>query len=326
MTHGLVTIFGGSGFIGRYATKALIDAGFSVRIAVRTPENAQDMVGAYKQGFVEIVEADIRNSASVDAAVAGSDAVINLVGILYEEAGQTFSAAQLDGSLNVVKAAAKKEINRFVQMSAIGAHEGGKAAYAHTKGKADRLVRDTLPSAVILRPSIVFGPEDDFFNRFAELASSPVSKIAPFLPAIGGGKTLLQPVYVGDVADAIVAALINDDARGQTYELGGPQQYSFKDLYRFISEQIERKRYPLTLPFFVAKPMGAVMNTVWKAPFLPMWKLFGPPPITGDQVEMLKTDNVVSERALTLADLGINAPTSIETVVPDYLSRFRPKS
>ncbi|MEL7232685.1 MAG: complex I NDUFA9 subunit family protein [Pseudomonadota bacterium] len=323
---GLVTIFGGSGFIGRYATAALLKAGFSVRVAVRTPENAQDMVRSGEGGTVEVVAADIRDVASVEGAIEGADAVVNLVGILYEQGGQSFAAAQRDGAVNVAKAAAAAGISRFVQMSAIGAQEGANAAYADTKGEAERLVQEAVPHAVILRPSIVFGPEDDFFNRFAELASGPVSRIAPFLPAIGGGTTLLQPVYVGDVASAIVASLTRDDVAGKTFELGGPQSYSFKELYRFISETIERKRYPLTLPLFVAKPMGMVMSGVWNAPFLPMWKVFGPPPITGDQVEMLKTDNVVSEGALTLADLGLAEPASIEEVVPDYLARFRPKA
>ncbi|MEM1035550.1 MAG: complex I NDUFA9 subunit family protein [Pseudomonadota bacterium] len=322
----LVTIFGGSGFIGQYATRALIRAGFRVRIAVRTPDNAQHLVDPDNRASVEIVKADIRDFASVERAVEGADAVVNLVGILYEQGGQSFAAAQRDGAVNVAKAVAEAGLSRFVQMSAIGAQEGAKAAYADTKGEAERLVQEAVPHAVILRPSIVFGPEDDFFNRFAELASSPVSHIAPFLPAIGGGQTLLQPVYVGDVADAIVASLTRDDVAGKTFELGGPERYSFKALYRFISEAIKRKRYPLTLPFFVAKPMGMVMSGVWNVPFLPIWTVFGPPPITGDQVEMLKTDNVVSNGALTLADLGLSEPASIEAIVPNYLTKYQPKA
>ncbi|MEL8055522.1 MAG: complex I NDUFA9 subunit family protein [Pseudomonadota bacterium] len=322
----LVTIFGGSGFIGQYATRALIKAGFRVRIAVRTPDNAQSLADSDGSGSIEIVKADVRDFASVTRAIEGAAAVVNLVGILYEQGGQSFAAAQRDGAVNVAKAAAAAGISRFVQMSAIGANEGAKAAYADTKGEAERLVREVVPEAVVLRPSIVFGPEDDFFNRFAELASSPVSHIAPFLPAIGGGETLLQPVYVGDVAQAIVAGLTRDDIAGKTYELGGPERYSFKALYRFISDTIKRKRYPLTLPFFVAKPMGMMMSGVWNVPFLPMWTVFGPPPITGDQVEMLKRDNVVSDGALTLADLGLNEPASIEAIVPDYLAKYQPKA
>ncbi|MEL6663995.1 MAG: complex I NDUFA9 subunit family protein [Pseudomonadota bacterium] len=318
MAKGLVTLIGGSGFIGRYATRALVEAGYRVRVACRRPNVAQDVKVAGPPGWVDLVQANVRNPDSLRRAMEGADAVVNLVGILFESGKQTFSSAQEDGAKNAAQIAKDLGVSRFVQISAIGADPDGKAAYARTKAAGEQAVREAFPDAVILRPSIVFGPEDQFFNRFADMA-----RFAPALPAIGGGKTRFQPVYAGDVADAIVCAVMREDAAGKTYELGGPSVYTFNELYDFIFETIDRKRLKAPLPFFIAKPMGMAAGAIWRIPFLPLHSVFGPPPITGGQVDMLRHDNVVAEDALTLADLGVTEIESIESIVPTYLWRFR---
>lgn len=324
MAKGLVTLFGGSGFIGRYAARTLVEAGYRVRVAVRRPHLAGEVRLAGAPGWVDIVQANIRDKESVAKAVDGADAVVNLVGILFEKGRQSFEGAQRDGAINVAEACRDAGIERFVHISAIGANPESKADYAETKGEAETAIREILPSTVILRPSIVFGPEDDFFNRFAAMSAHPISSIAPFLPAIGGGTTKLQPVYAGDVADAIANAVQREDVAGKIYELGGPSIYTFKELYGFIGETIHRKRFAMPLPFFVAKPMGLAFGTLFRHVWPLSSGIFGPPPITGDQVEMLKTDNVVSDGALTLADLGVTELETVEAIVPSYLYRFRP--
>jgi len=324
MAKGLVTLFGGSGFVGRYAARALVDAGYRVRIAVRRPHLAGDAKLAGTPGWVDVVQANIRDRASVDQALDGADACVNFVGILFEKGKQSFEAAQRDGARNVAEACAEAGIDRLVQISAIGADENSKSDYARTKAEAEIAIKQLVPTAVVLRPSIVFGPEDGFFNRFAALASGPASSVFPFLPAIGGGRTKVQPVYAGDVADAIAAAITRDDVAGKTFELGGPRTYSFAELYDFIGETIDRKRYKLNLPFFLAGAMGRVFGALFRyvPPF--SWGLFGDPPLTGDQVTLLKTDNIVAKNAHTLSDLGVTELESVEAVVPRYLWRFRP--
>ena len=301
-----------------------MEAGYRVRVAVRRPHLAGDVRLAGSPGWVDIVQANVRNKASVERAIEGADAVVNLVGILFEKGKQSFESAQRDGAINVAEACAAAGITTLVQMSAIGADPEAEADYAETKGEAEIAVRELVPTATILRPSVVFGPEDGFFNRFASMASHPISTVLPFLPAIGGGETKVQPVYAGDVADAIANAVSNRDTAGKTYELGGPRTYTFKEIYAYISETIDRKRYALPLPFFVAKPMGLMFG----AAFRYIWPLssgiLGGPPITGNQVELLKSDNIVSEGALTLADIGVTEIESIEAIVPSYLYRFRP--
>ncbi len=324
MAKGLVTLFGGSGFIGRYAARTLVKAGYRVRVAVRRPHLAGDVRLAGAPGWVDIVQANVRNKRSVEAAIEDADAVVNLVGILFEKGRQSFEAAQRDGAINVAEACAKAGIDRLVQVSAIGADPDSKADYAETKGEAEIAIREILPSAVILKPSIVFGPEDGFFNRFAALSSHPISTVAPFLPAIGGGHTKVQPVYAGDVAEAIAAAVSREDAAGNTYELGGPSVYTFKELYGFIGETIDRKRFALPLPFFVAKPLGLTFGALFRYVWPLSSGILGAPPITGDQVELLKSDNVVSDGAKTLADLGVTELETVEAIVPSYLYRFRP--
>ena len=324
MAKGLVTVFGGSGFIGRYAARTLVKAGYRVRVAVRRPHLAGDVRLAGAPGWVDIVQANVRDMSSVKRAVDGADAVVNLVGILYEKGPQSFEAAQREGATNVAEACAAAGIERLVHVSAIGADADSKADYASTKGEAEQSVRSHMPTATILRPSIVFGPEDEFFNRFAAMSAHPVSSLLPILPAIGGGQTKVQPVYAGDVAEAIANAIVLETAQGQTFELGGPSVYSFNEIYDFIGETIDRKRFALPLPFFVAKPMGLTFGTLFRYVWPLSSGILGAPPITGDQVEMLKTDNVVSDDALTLADLGVTERESIEAIVPSYLYSFRP--
>jgi len=226
MAKGLVTLIGGSGFIGRYAARALVEAGWRVRVASRRPNVAHDVKVAGPPGWVDLVQANLRNAESLRRAMDGADAVVNLVGILFEKGKQTYESAQRDGARNAAQIAREMGVRRFVQVSAIGADAGSKADYAKTKAAGEAAVREAFPGAVILRPSIVFGPEDEFFNRFADLA-----RFAPALPAIGGGKTRFQPVYAGDVADAIAAAVEREDAAGRTFELGGPRIYTFNELY-----------------------------------------------------------------------------------------------
>ncbi|MEM1105094.1 MAG: complex I NDUFA9 subunit family protein [Pseudomonadota bacterium] len=319
MAKGLVTLIGGSGFIGRYAARTLVEAGWRVRVACRRPNVAQDVRVAGPPGWVDLVQANVRNTDSLKRAMEGADAVVNLVGILFESGKQTFSSAQLDGARTAAEVARESGAERFVQISAIGADAQSSVDYARTKGAAEAAVAEAFPGAVILRPSIVFGPEDQFFNRFAQMA-----RFAPALPAIGGGKTKFQPVYAGDVADAIVCAVTRDDVAGNTYELGGPGTYTFNALYDFIFETIDRRRLKAPLPFFLAKAGGVVAGAVFRyvPPF--SWGLFGAPPLTGGQVDLLRKDNVVASDALTLADLGVTELESIEAIVPTYLWRFRP--
>ncbi|MEQ9506520.1 MAG: complex I NDUFA9 subunit family protein [Hyphomonas sp.] len=318
MSKGLVTVFGGSGFIGRYAARTLVERGWRVRVACRRVGTAIDVRLAGPPGWVDIVQANVRDRASVDRALDGADAVVNLVGILFESGRQTFESAQLEGATLVAEAAAAKGITRFIQVSSIGADEESKSPYARTKAQSEAAVREAVPTATILRPSIVFGPEDGFFNRFAGMA-----RALPLLPSIGGGKTRFQPVYAGNVAEAIAAAVDSGAAEGRTYELGGPSVYTFNELYDIILRTIDLKRFKIPLPFFVARPIGYLTGAVWR--FVPpfSWGFLGEPPMTGAQVEMLKDDNVVAEGALTIRDLGVTELESVEAIVPRYLWRFR---
>lgn len=322
MAKGRVTLIGGSGFLGRYAARALVKAGWRVRVACRRPNIAHDVKVAGPPGWVDLVQANVRNRASLARAIEGSDAVVNLVGILFEAGKQSFNGTQALGAKNVAEVAAELGVKRLVQISAIGANADSQADYARTKGEGEKAVREAFPGAVILRPSIVFGPEDEFFNRFAAMAGWPIMSVIPIMPAIGGGHTKVQPVYAGDVADAIVAAVERADAEGETFELGGPGTYSFNDIYDYIFRTIDRHRFKLPVPFFAAKPMGMITNAIFAFP--PVRWVMGPPPITGDQVDLLKSDNVVSPGAKTLADLGVTELESVESIVPSYLWRFRP--
>jgi uncharacterized protein YbjT (DUF2867 family) len=307
MARRLVTVFGGSGFIGRYVVRNLARAGWQVRVAVRRPDEALFLKTAGDVGQVTPVAANIRDDRSVAAAVAGADAVINLVGILYEGGRQKFDAVQAEGARRLAAAAKAAGAKRFIQISAIGADAASDSGYARSKAAGEQNVAAAFPGATILRPSIVFGPEDDFFNRFAKMAM-----LSPVLPLIGGGTTKFQPVYVGDVAAAVAKALDDETTAGKTYELAGPRVYSFRELLKLMLAEIGRCRLLVPLPFALAS---------LKAAFL---QLLPVPPLTVDQVRLLKRDNVKSAQTAGLKELGLQA-TAVESVLPTYLDRYRPR-
>jgi len=306
MTARLVTVFGGSGFIGRYVVRHLARRGYLVRVAVRRPDQALFLKPAGDVGQITPIAANLRDQASVEAAVEGAGAVVNLVGLLHESGRQRFQAVHVEGAGRAAAAARTAGAEAFVQISALGADPQSPAAYGRSKAAGEAAVVAAFPGAVIHRPSIVFGPEDDFFNRFAAMA-----RLSPALPLIGGGKTKFQPVYVEDVAAAIVASLERPEARGGLYELGGPRTYSFRELLQYVLAETGRRRLLLPVPFGAMRLQAAFLE------LLPV------PPLTRDQLRLLERDNVVSPGARTLADLGI-APTALELVVPQYIARFRP--
>ncbi len=306
---GLVTVFGGSGFVGRYAVQRLARRGWRIRAAVRRPDLAGHLQPMGRLGQIHAVQANVRYPESVANAVRDATAVVNAVGILSPTGKQTFTAVHVQGARAVARAAREAGAKRFVHISAIGADPKSSSAYARTKAESEQAVLEEFPGAVILRPSIVFGPEDEFFNRFAAMA-----RLSPFLPLIGGGKTKFQPVFVGDVARAIADAVDGAARPGTIYELGGPDIRTFKELMQFVLRTIERKRLLVPLPFFLAKMQAAILQ------------YFPKPPLTPDQVELLRVDNVVSNAAKaelrTLQGFGIE-PETIEAIVPSYLWRFR---
>lgn len=312
MTGKIVTVFGASGFLGRHVVRALCRDGWRVRAAMRRPHLGGDLRLSGDVGQVQLFQANVRNRDSIRRALEGADAAINLVAILYERGAQTFSSVQAEGARNVAEIAAEQGIADFVYISAIGASKDSRSNYARAKADAESATRDAIPSATILRPSIIFGPEDGFFTRFAEMAP-----LTPVLPVIGGSSKF-QPVYVGDVADAIAAAIGNADAQGKTYELGGPRVYTMRELMKFTMRQIDRPRLLAPLPWIIASPLGYTIGALSKLnPF------FGPP-LTGDQVQLLRHDNVVADDALTLSDLGVTNLETIEAIAPTYLWRHRP--
>src|SRR5450631_2260340 len=305
----LVTVFGGSGFLGRNVVRALAKRDYRIRVAVRRPELAGHLQPLGKVGQIHAVQANLRYPASVEAAMRDADVAINLVGILAEGGGQTFDAVQAKGAETIAKAAAAVGAH-MVHVSAIGADANSPARYARAKAAGETAVLAAVPSAVIMRPSVVFGPEDQFTNRFAGLA-----RLSPALPLIGGGLTKMQPVYVGDVATAIADAVDGKTRAGATYELGGPEVLTMREIMEIILATIDRQRMLVSLPFGLAK---------FKALFLQFAP--GPLKLTPDQVALLRTDNVVSDTAkaagLTLEGLGITAD-SLEAIAPQYLWRFR---
>lgn len=301
-----VTVFGGTGFIGRYVVDRLCDLGYTVKVATRRPSGAYFLRTAGVVGQVVPVACDIQNDDSVLYALQGSDIAINLVGILNEKGRkQRFNKIHYDFPVRFGNLAKTAHIKRLVHVSSLGADTHAASHYAQTKAFGEHALHDIFPSVTILRPSIVFGPEDRFFNLFAQMAS-----VLPFLPLIGGGKTKFQPVYVDDVAKAIIAVLQRNDTIGKTYELGGDQIFSFKELMEKIFAVTGLKKPLIPVPFFFATIKGAVLQC------LPGQLL------TVDQVRSLKADNVLSGKNPGLKDLGI-AATPLDAVLPSYLSRFR---
>ena len=308
--QGLVTVFGGSGFVGAQIVRSLARKGLRVRVAVRRPGLGYRLRMLGDVGQIEVVQANIRVPSSVARALEGAEACVNAVGVLYESGRQGFQSLQAMGPETIAKACVAQGISQMVQISAIGADEHSVSKYARTKAAGEAAVKALIPSAIILRPSIVFGPEDDFFNRFASMAT-----MAPVLPLIGGGATRFQPVFVGDVASATVAALSDPDHAGKVFELGGPAIYSFKDLLELILRETGRNRPLVPVPWAIAGLIGAVGDIQVKlTPFAPV--------LTSDQVELLKSDNVANPDMPGLAALGIEA-TSVEAIVPSYLYRYR---
>ena len=306
----IVTVFGGSGFVGRHVVRALVKRGYRVRVAVRRPELAGFLQPLGQVGQITAVQANVRAQWSVERALSGADAVVNLVGILAERGAQRFQAVHAGGARAVAESCRAAGIANLAHVSAIGADPQSASDYARTKAIGEEAVRATLPGAVIFRPSIQFGPEDNFFNRFAAMA-----RRSPALPLVGP-RTRFQPVFVGDVAEAVARAIAGEAVRGTTYELGGPEVKTFRELMELMLREIGRRRILLPIPFPLARLMGAVLQ------YLPGQLL------TLDQVRQLAVDNVVSAAAetegRTLAALGI-APTGLEAVLPSYLVRFRPR-
>jgi NADH dehydrogenase len=304
----LITVFGGSGFLGRHVVRALAKRRYRIRAAVRRPELAGHLQPLGTVGQIHAVQANLRYPASVEAAVRDASVVINLVGILFERGRQSFEAVQHFGAEQVALAAHAHGA-RVIHVSAIGADESSSSLYAQSKARGERAVRAASPDAVIIRPSVVFGPEDDFFNRFGSLA-----RFLPALPLIGGGHTRLQPVFAGDVAEAIADLVEKGTGADKTYEFGGPEVRTMREIMEYILAVTERSRLLIPLPFGLAKMQA------WFLQFLPN------PPLTPDQVELLRSDNVVSEQAIrdhrTLQGLGIT-PASYEAIAPNYLWRFR---
>ena len=308
----LVTIYGGSGFIGRYIARRMAKEGWRVRVAVRRPNEAIFVRPYGVAGQVEPVFCNIRDDASVRAVMQGADAVVNCVGVLNEVGKNGFDAVQAEGAGRIARIAAELGVGHLVQLSAIGADAESASAYARSKAAGEAAVQEAFPAAVILRPSVVFGSEDQFFNRFAAM-----SRFGPILPVVGA-ETKFQPVYVDDVAQAAVKAVLGEAAPG-IYELGGPDVHSFRELMQKMLQVVQRRRLIVNIPFFVARIMGGVFDLLQTVTL----GLFTNGLITRDQVRNLARDNVVSARARGLADLGI-APTPIDAVLPEYLWRYRP--
>lgn len=304
----LVTVFGGSGFLGRHVVRALAKRGYRVRVAVRRPDLAMHLQPLGNVGQIQCVQANLRFRWSVDRAVEGADHVVNLVGILFEGGNQNFDAVQEFGARAVAEAARSVKAG-LTHVSAIGADVNSQSSYAATKGKAEAAVLATVKDAVILRPSIIFGPEDGFFNKFAAMARYSFA-----LPLIGGGGTKFQPVYVGDVAEMIAQSVDGKLSGGKVYELGGAQVRTFKELMQDMLTVVERKRLLVPVPFWAANIIGSIAG------------LLPSPMLTRDQVTLLESDNVVSDKAKkdgrTLEGAGIQA-TSMNAVLPTYLWRFR---
>lgn len=304
-TRSVATVFGGSGFIGRYVVKRLARQGYVVRVAVRDPEAALFLKPLGAVGQIVPLYASVREEGTIHRAVQGADVVVNLVGVLAENAVDTFQAVHTEGAERIARLSAAAGVKRLIHISAIGADPASPSRYASSKGKAEQAVLSVFPSATILRPSLVFGLEDRFFNRFAEMA-----RLLPFMPVISG-RTKMQPVYVGDVADAVMAALTREDAAGRVYELGGPRVWTFREILAFILKNTRRDRRLVDIPAGLAHFQARVMQ------HLPG------KPLTPDQLLMLERDHIVSSGARGLTDLGIT-PTPVELVVPAYLSRFQP--
>ena len=301
MPASCITVFGGSGFLGRAIVSRLAGQGMEVRVAVRRPELAAHLLAQHKAGQIQAVRGDVREAEAVAQAMEGAAAVVNAVGLYLEDGGATFEAVHIRGALQVARQAARLGVPGLVHISGIGAAEDSASDYVRARARGEAVVQGAFPAATILRPSVLFGPEDAFFNSLAAIA-----KIAPLLPLFGSGQTRLQPVYVDDVAAAVAAAIERQDAEGRIFELGGPEVYSYRDLLELTLQQIGRRRLLLPLPFLLWDLLALVTA------------LLPRPPLTRAQVVLMKADNVVRRDAAGLTDLGVTA-TALETVLPRYL-------
>ncbi len=300
-----VTVFGGSGFLGRYVVERLADRGDVVTIAVRDPESARFLTPLGNVGQIARVRCPIQSDEAVAAVLQGADAVINLVAVLYERRSQTFQAVHVDGAERIASAAAAAGVECLVHVSSVGASPNAPSHFARSKAAGEAVVRRVFPNATIMRPSVMFGAEDGFLNLFAGLA-----RVLPALPLYGGGKTQFQPVFVGDVATAIATALDDPATAGQTYELGGPRSYTFAELIRYMLDETGRRRCLVPVPFAIGHMQARLLE------------LLPHPPVTSDQLRQLTVDNLVADDAKALGDLGIE-PTTLETIAPTYLAKFR---
>lgn len=317
-TNGLVTVFGGSGFLGRHVVRALARAGFRIKAGCRRPDLANYLQPLGRVGQIHPVQTNVRYPESLAAALRQAEVAVNLVGVLAETGGQTFEAVHVEGARAMARAAREAGVRRFVQVSALGADEQSDSLYARSKARAEAAVREIYPDAVILRPSVVFGPEDEFFNRFAAMA-----RFSPALPLVGGGHTRFQPVFVGDVADAVALAAEGGARPGTVYELGGPGIKTFREIMEYILAVTQRRRALVPVPFGAMEGPAAATETLSKLTL----GLFPKTLVTTrDQLKLLGHDNVVSPAAAaegrTLQGLG-NEPRAIESVVPSYLYRYR---
>ncbi|MDB5572670.1 MAG: 3-beta hydroxysteroid dehydrogenase [Hyphomicrobiales bacterium] len=314
----MATVFGGAGFLGRHVVAALAKRGWRVRVACRRPDLAGHLQPLGRVGQIQAMQANLRYPASVAAAVDGAEAVVNLVGVLTEGGRQRFDAVHAFGAGVVARAARNAGAQTLVQVSAIGADADSPSAYARSKAAGEQAVRDAFPEAIIVRPSLLFGPEDDFFNRFAAMA-----RLSPVLPLIGGGGTRFQPVYAGDVAEAIARALEGHGKAGETYEFGGPDVKTFRELMEYICQQTGRRKWLAPIPTPVANvlALGSEIASALSLGLMPAMML-----ITRDQVKLLQKDNVVSPAAQaegrTLEAFGVT-PDAFETIAPGYLYRYR---
>ena len=297
-----VTVFGGSGFLGRQIVKYLAAEGTSVRVAVRHPERASFLERLGRDGQIELVHADVWDEKTVARAVKQSATVINTVGHYVEKGRATFNAVHGQGALHVARQAGQAGAKRLIHISGLGADPTSDSPYVRARGIGEVLVKKAFDRVTILRPSVIFGADDSFFNTLADMARQ-----TPILPLFGMGRTNLQPVHVGDVADACVRLLADPSTEGKVYEFGGPRVYTYKALVKLVLEQADKRRVLVPVPFFMWETLAALMA------FLPN------PPLTRDQVKLMKEDNVVVGKALTLEDLGI-APASVEEILPTYIN------
>ncbi len=309
----LVTVFGGSGFVGKQAVRQLAKAGWRIRVAVRNPAKAYAMRLHGDVGQIDIVQANVRNPESVRRALEGATAAVNLVAVAHETGRQSFQALHVEGAQTVAEQARAAGVSRLVHVSALGADANSPSKYARTKAEGEAAVRAAFPDAVVIRPSVVFGPEDDFFNRFAVMAG-----LALALPLVGGGHTRFQPVFVGDVAKAIARAANDPDCAGRTYELGGPATLSFRQLMELMLSEIGKRRILVPVPWGAASLLGGLGDLYLTV----LGDGLFTPPVTSDQVLLLKSDNVASGAYPGLAELGVT-PTTLEAVLPSYLYSYR---